>query len=544
MTKNKKKILIEFRNKYKGFLALKNNNNLNLWRDIKEQFLRTNPVEVNEKFSKLIFGESLAFGDLIIHQFCADKLLPNWLRGQILIRFGNPSFLIDVPLPKRWQKLLESNDFKINYFFSDLKFWFFVIFSFCNNLKEIFKTLSRSFLLNCKKINTIIFKNSVYFVNLNFNNLPSTSNGIQVNYDIISWYLRSNVRINETQLVYHDVLNVSAFKYHDVSLEFQNLPTHSLNNFKQIFQFFIWLVKAIFISIFDLFRGRWWHSLILGEAAKNKIIEIKNKNELSLAYFFHYSSGSYRPMWTYAAENKGVEIINYFYSTFEQPTVRDIVNNQKFEFFLYNWPKSLVWDEEHSKLLINNSLFKVNPVVVGPIYMVDDEVHFYMDSEKFSIVIFDLPLHKKFFHFGTSSLTDYYENNKNVNLNFIKDIVSIADDLDVLIFHKTKRFIGNRSEKSYDRLLLKLQNNKNYIQVDPQMSPLKIIKKVDMVITFPFSSVAMYASFFNKPTYYYDSSGWIQKDDPASHGVPIIIGAPDLKRVIQENLSKKKINVN
>ena len=81
---NRKKKLSNFRLRYKGYAILKEQNKLGLWRELKEQFLFNSPVEKNTKFSKLIFGSSYKNADLIIHQFCVDKFLRNWLGGQIL----------------------------------------------------------------------------------------------------------------------------------------------------------------------------------------------------------------------------------------------------------------------------------------------------------------------------------------------------------------------------------------------------------------------------------------------------------------------------
>jgi polysaccharide biosynthesis PFTS motif protein len=527
---NRKKKLSNFRLRYKGYSILKEQNNLGLWRELKEQFLYNSPLNKSQKFSKLIFGSTYESADLIIHQFCVDRFLPNWLGGQILENLSNHSSLINTPLPNKWSHLLIHNKFRVNKIICKIKFFIVILLALIGNIKIILKIIYNSLI---KK--SIIYNNSVHFVNLELNNLPP--NLTNKNYDLISWYMESKAFINNINYIYHDVYEKVPFIYNSIQIKYNNLPTYSINNKHNIFKFIIWAVNSILISIIDLIRGNWCHALILGEAAKNKVIELKEKQDLSIAYYFHYSSACYRPMWTYTASNKGIDILNYFYSTFEQPSLNTNPINQKFQFYLYNWPKSLLWDERQLNLLQDNCKFKINEHIVGPIWMVD-AIDTVPKNKKFTIVVFDTQIHRKYYHFGTSTLSDYYENNLNVNLKFLKDILLLADFYNINIMHKTKRNIGKRSLKSYVSLLNKLNSKSNYKQIDSSISPLKLIENADMVISAPFTSTALYAKLKNKPSFFYDPSGWIIKNDLASHGVPIINNFADLKIKISVILNK------
>jgi len=521
---NKKKYLSKFRLKYKAYSKLKNQNNLGLWRDLKEKFLINPPLDKTSKFSRLIFGSSFEFAELIIHQYCVDRFLSNWLGGQILENIADHSNLINTPLPNKWIEILTENKFRLNKLSCNIKFFIVIILSLIVNIKFIFKVFYNS--LNYKRL---IFNNSVHFVNLKYNNLPP--NTIKNNYDLISWYIQSNAFINGITNIYHDVYEKKPFKYNDINIASSNLPIGTCNNKYQLFKFIIWSIKSIFFTIFDLLRGNFWHALILGEAAKNKIIELTEIENLSIAYYFPYSSACYRPMWTYAANTKGIGIVSYFYSTFEQPKVNYNNSSQKFEFYLYNWPITLVWNERQLNLIQDNCKYKVNASIVGPIWTIDSN-EILNKNNLFTIVIFDTQIHKKYYHFGVSTLSDYYEYNINVNLRFLKDIIEIAEMYNINIIHKTKRDIGNRSLNSYERLLKKIKIKSNYIQYDSSVSPLKLIQIADVVISSPFTSTAIIAKTLNKPSFFYDPVIWVQKNDLASHGIPIIHGFNDLKENI------------
>lgn len=526
---NRRNNLSNFRLRYKGYSILKEHNKLGLWRELKEQFLFNSPVENNVKFSKLIFGSSYEYADLIIHQFCVDRFLPNWLGGQILENLSNTTSLINTPLPNKWLRILFQNKFRVNNLACRIKFNLIILLVFFSNIKLITKIIYNSLTTKSTLLN-----NSVYFVNLNTNNLPI--NLRKINYDIVSWYIESKEFINGINNIYHDVYERKPFFYNSIQIQSNSLPTFSINSKLKILNFIIWAFKSIFISIIDLIRGNWCHALILGEAAKNKIIELKDRQDLSNAYYFHYSSACYRPIWTYSAISKGVEIVSYFYSTFEQPTLKNAKSDLKFEFYLYNWPKSFLWDERQLNLLQENCKFKINAVIVGPIWMVDSN-EIISNTKKFTIVIFDTQIYKKYYHFGVSTLTEYYEYNRNANLDFLSDIIKIANFYNINIIHKTKRNIGSRSTSSYTNFLKILGRNKNYIQVNSSISPIKLIEISNLVISTPFTSTALYGAFLNKPSFYYDPTGWIQTSDAASHNIPILMGFDNLKFKISEILN-------
>ena len=114
----------KFRLRLNGFSILKNENNLGLWRNLKEQFLIFSPLEKGKIiFYKYIFGSSYDYAELISHQYCVDIFLPNWLGGEILENVAKPiKYKITKPLPSLWVKVLENENFTVNKWSIKLKF--------------------------------------------------------------------------------------------------------------------------------------------------------------------------------------------------------------------------------------------------------------------------------------------------------------------------------------------------------------------------------------------------------------------------------------
>ena len=526
---NHRKTLSNFRLRYKGYSILKDQNKLGLWRELKECFLYKSPVEKNKKFSKFIFGSSIDNADLIIHQFCVDTFLPNWLGGEILENIASPTKTkITKPLPSLWVQVLENENFTVNKWSIKLKFTLFILRKFIHNVCFIFSVIYRSLERRSNRFNN---EKTVFFCDLTAKNFPPNLNS-DYNFDIFSWYIGSNIFNNKIQGIYHSVKEKEDVIYKNVGIKYHCSPTSYVNDNLSLLKFIIWSILATALSAFDLIRGKWHHALILEEAVKNKIVELRKFDELSNAYYFPYSSQCYRPMWTYGVSQKGIEIVSYFYSTFEQPKLKDRINNQKFEFYLYNWPIALVWNEAQSQLLKLNSKFIINEKVVGPIFDNDK----FCEVEKvssFTIALFDIQRQKKSFQFGTSTIFEYHEYNENCHILFIKDVLECAKSLNMVVHHKTKRGLSSVTLKSYSNYLNKIKLDLNYILADADISAIKLIDSADLIISSPFTSTAIYGRLRNKPSYYYDPTKWILKNDSAANDIPIISGIEELSQLLK-----------
>ncbi|MDP3086736.1 MAG: polysaccharide biosynthesis PFTS motif protein [Methylotenera sp.] len=102
----------------------------------------------------------------------------------------------------------------------------------------------------------------------------------------------------------------------------------------------------------------------------------------------------------------------------------------------------------------------------------------------------------------------------------------------VLILWKRKRNIGSIAHTFYRHLADQLANNRHVVLVDPEISAIRVIESCVAVISMPFTSTAIIAREMGKPSVYYDSSGLLQKDDRAAHGIPILSTSDELTRAL------------
>jgi polysaccharide biosynthesis PFTS motif protein len=518
---NKSSKIKNFKEANNGFEYLKKNNNLGFWRSLKESFLKT-PPNKSKKFSKYIFGKAAyANAEIIVHQYLIDKIIKKELYNKVL-KFLSNKQPFSYPLPPIWQDEIIKNSIFTNKTFSNILFWFHVII---NYLRSIYIGFKLFFIFSPRNIKLNKSTKNVHFVGLNKNNLPSTSIP-ENNYDIVTWYIL-NYKNPEHLNILHDVNEKIYFNdYLNCRISYNNEPSKYLFGFKNKFKYLFWLFIAITISLKDLFLGKWHHALILGEAIKSKITSL-NDNYADV-YLFQFSAQSYRPMWTYFLESKKIDIVCYFYSTSEQPMTTNLPVSCKYDFYLYNWPISYCWDSFQLNMIQNNTFYNINGIITGPIWFTDNCEQVNKLKKPF-IAIFDIPPHRKYFHFGISTLTDYFESNDAVHSRFLQDIVLCATELNILVVHKVKRDIGIRSVKSYTRLLRRLSINDTYSTVSPNISPIKLIDKSIAVISMPFTSTAIYGRHRNKPSIYYDPVNWIRQIDIGAHNIPIITGKEKLK---------------
>ena len=107
------------------------------------------------------------------------------------------------------------------------------------------------------------------------------------------------------------------------------------------------------------------------------------------------------------------------------------------------------------------------------------------------------------------------------------------------MLHKMKRE-NKFVDKRYARGIKKLNTRLNYIEVDPNIDALHVIKKTTACISLPFTSTALIAKEEGKPSVYYDPTGTLQIDDRAAHGILILRGIGELDEWVNDLENKPK----
>jgi polysaccharide biosynthesis PFTS motif protein len=507
----------------RGYRILQQQNKTDYIHLLKHQISNTHLNVPHQEISKTIFGAGVLKAELILRQYLMVKIIGLKFNETILCSVTKPNEKIAYPLPNQWIKILQQNGIKV----SEIKSHF-LFFTLC--LKMIFigigygLYLSINSLLKLRDEKVSNQKNGiVYFDSLSascISNKPNDNN-------IISWYLQYKNRLKNVEFIFHSVKNMDNVLVDNVNVNFYSKAIVLFGSIKSIIYYLGWIIKSTIIALFNLLCGKWWNVIIYHEASKAASVKMQKPQFLANQYLFHNSNWLYRPLWTYEAEIKGSEIIFYFYSTncesFVQKGKKFIQANN---WQLINWPKYLVWDKYQSDFI---KRFDMNsPVIdiVGPIWFSSSQYLGIDILSKNTIAVFDVqPMRDSFYQTLGSDFNYYVPRTSN---SFINDIYEATRNSDFQLFFKRKRDIGKYAHSSYLQNLEKFKSQTNFIFIDPNVDASKIIENCFAVISMPFTSTAIIGKLKGKPSVYYDPHGRVIKNDPAAHGIEVLIGKEEL----------------
>ncbi len=380
----------------------------------------------------------------------------------------------------------------------------------------------------------------LFFFKIQKSNTPFSNNDYNArnSYDLITWfsnfYLKQGIVIKK---INHDNSSISNTSTKNLEIIYAVPSYFFIKNIFKIFKFLFISLFLSFISVIFLLIGKWSPALLLNEIFKAMAYIDSKKSKNFKRYLFHYSETLYRPIWTYFSNLKNAEIILYFYSTYDAPT--DYLNkdiNRSYEFGNISWSKILVWDE-HQKNILSPFVDKnCELLIVGPIWFRDK--NFVFKKNSFKLLIFDMEVQRSSLHCGWGEISEYNNYNKNLSYLFLNDIYNLFKSKDIEIILKRKRKIGDYAQTSYRNLILKLKKDTKFIEIDEDVSPQYLIENANIVISTPFTSANLYRSKNNLENIYYDPICYININDPATRGFPLIRGANELVEW------EKKINYN
>ena len=514
----------------RGYRLLIKTNQFGRIRRLNAELMDTRFTRIDKTALPLIFGAAISQAEIVVQQFLFQKLAISGkrLNKALLYSLGTKGTPVVFHLPRVWQKVLIDHGFKVATLRSSLAWLCFVALNFCSGLFTIVRIAAKSFLASVRLQKPHVPTRYAYFENLKPARLPQACADDR-SYDLVTWYSQWEGRASAIDSLCHDVHYAKPTEVAGIRVEYIDRPFPLLINFIDLLCFIGWALWATIHSGIGAFAGRWWHVLLLGQAANATVVQITESNKLARDYLFAYTGIIYRPLWTYEAEEKGSRIILYFLSTSEGaklPQGGNVLAEKAQWGLLLNWPIILVWDEYQKELLRKYTQNKSNIRVVEPIYSIDSAVGL-PKIPKRSIAVFDVQEQR--LNFGFSSLSDYRAQNPGLDIQFIKDIHLALSECGVAFILKRKREIGNKSVKKYVGLIQNLSQSGAIISVDPGVSAIRVIEKCAGVISRCFTSTACYMQSHDIPNVYYDPTGWIQKDDPGAHGVPILSGIDELR---------------
>ena len=477
--------------------------------------------------SRLIFGAGVDTAELSIRQYLMVRVSAvAKLNGAVLHALGTPDASVKFYIPPNWRDILRGHGFKVSSFWCNLAWHGFVAIRLATGVFNIAQIAWAS-ALQIRRRSQDTLANYVFFDAMAANNLPQPDADGR-SHDIFSWYEKWSGRVTNLDALCHGIHDAAPTATNNIPVVGMRWPVPPLATPWSLARFLIWGVMATCLALFDLLRGRWWHALMLGDAATAALVRIQPAANLAQEYLFTQSRSCDRPLYTYEAEQRGAQITFYFYSTNSEPLSRSSGPSTLLIIWqAMNWPKYLVWNDyqvEFVRKLVGESA-KVS--VVGPIWFSTSAIDLPRLPER-TIAVFDVqPMRISFYRLQAQEI-DYYV--PEICTEFLTDSHASIQAVGAYMGFKRKRQLNSKyHHPSYIQFVERMGRWDKMITIDPDTSAYKLIEKCSAVISMPFTSTALIARELGKPTCFYDPTGLIQRDDRAAHGIPIMIGRDELQ---------------
>jgi polysaccharide biosynthesis PFTS motif protein len=514
----------------RGYRKLKEKNQLARISAVRKK-LEDKEIEQKSFYpSKHIFGAGLDNAEIIIRQYLLARFRYVNFNEEILYYLGARRSSISYPMPKEWQDIMFEEGFVVNRRTCFFKWYASVYIYYCKGVITIFKNI------------ILIIKNSIsktlempekytFFIGPTAGNLPQEKKHGK-SYDLISWYEQWPGRVKNINAICHDVKGAPTSNVNGLPVVSSPASISYDLDFGKFIRYLIWGLIACLIALIDLLAGKWYHALILSEAAIATVVRLQNGNKLASEYMFGLSGVIYRPLWTYEAEKLGSKISLYFYS----------INSGGWKtkqgypatapgWRPMTWQYYLVWDKYQADFVCRETSESADVLIVGPIWFHDSKDEMEPCPPK-TVAVFDVQPFRDSRYQLLGAPEEFYI--PVIANRFLEDIYSAASNLNISIVFKRKREIGKLLHQKYKALLDDLYEAEDFISVPSEISALHVIEKCTAVISMPFSSPAVLAREQGKPSIYYDPFSSLQKDDRSAHGIEIISGVTNLEKWLFE----------
>lgn len=507
----------------RGYRMLKQSGHLDRIAGVK-QALTEHPLGLAiQHFSTVVMGSGAVSGEIVVRQYLLLRIGGINLNCALLLALGKTGGSVVFPLPKEWRTVLMQHGFKVAVIRSALMWQFYVFILLLYGTIYIGRIALAG--ISNKKRGASPPLRYAYFAWLGPGNLPQDHT--HKSHDVISWYFQWSGRKQGIESIHHSVTNATPFSIGSIKVIPQRGPLPALAGIREVIEFAFWALHAFAIASLDFLRGRWWHALLLNQAALAAQVRALPKDTLACEYLFHNSGWIHRPLWTYEAELIGSTITFYFYSTncesFKKPDGYPPIS---FGYKAMNWPRYLVWDEYQANFVRRAVGDQAKIHVVGSIWFQSSALEMSKPNRP-GIAVFDITPHRESRYRTLGIESEFYT--PTVANPFLLDVSNATHRHSVLMLWKRKRNIGRVAHARYRYLADHLTKNSHVVLVEPDISANCVIESSIAVISMPFTSTALIAREMGKPSVYYDPSGLLQRDDRAAHGIPILLGIDELE---------------
>lgn len=508
----------------RGYRILKQSGHLDRMAAV-QQALTEHPLGLaKDYFSSFVMGCGAASGEIVVRQYLLVRIGGINLNRALLRALGKKQGKVVFPLPREWREILTQNGFEVARFRSALLWQGYVCALLLYGVLQIGKIAFAGIISGERAV--LNQKRYAYFADLGSGNLPQKINGSQ-SYDVISWYLQWPGRNQDIEAIHHSVAGSVPITVGNIEVLSQRWALPVLKGWRSILNYAVWGVGASVRAVLDCLRGRWWHAVLLNQAALAAQARILPVDLLAREYLFHNSGWLFRPLWTYEVERRGSTITLYFYSTNCESFKRsDGYPPISFGYKAMNWPRYLVWDEYQADFVRRAVGEQANISVVGSIWFQGSALEM-PRIDRPGVAVFDVTPHRSSRYCILGDDSEFFI--PAVANPFLEDVSKATRRQGHLMLWKRKRNIGRLAHPHYRFLADRIAESSHVVLIDPDIAASRVIESSFAVISRPFTSTALIAREMGKPSIYYDSSGMLQSDDRAAHGIPILSGVDELE---------------
>lgn len=507
----------------RGYRLLRQSGRIDLVHNLKSAITKRDLGIEKQYFSPTLLFGAWESSELALRQYLLVRCAGVDLNSALLVSVARPDAGVIYAMPRQWRLLVEEYGFRVSHARCALLWGVFVCKMFVVGIVRSVNAIA--FFGKVSRTRSGFNPVYAYFVDLVSTNLPNNKNGV-CSHDIVSWYLQWPKRSINISCIRHGVIGFQEVNISGCDIQYQASHLPPLLGVWDVMRYMSWMLRAAFVAGADLLRGRWWHSVLLNQAAGAAHANLLPLDELAREYWFHNSSWIYRPIWTYEVERRGADIYFYFYSTNAETFKR--LNGFPAPYYGYeamSWPRYLVWDDYQADFVRRVAVADARIDVVGPIwFQSNSEVLECFDSQ--SIAVFDVTPTRASWYRILALDTEFYVP-ETVN-PFLEDICDAVRQLGCQVLWKRKRDIGRSAHPRYRTCAERLGKSGNVTLVDPGVSALRVIEASAVTISLPFTSTALLARQMGKPSAFYDPTGSVQADDRAAHGIPVLSGPTEL----------------
>lgn len=486
----------------------------------------------SDRCSRVIFGAGIDRAEQIVRQYLLVRVAYLSFNRAALLAVAREDGLAH-SLPLEWRRALVAQGQKVAEIKSALNWQGYVSLLWCHGVITIARGVWHGLRSLCERSQHTPDRYA-YFENLSTANVPQPGLGGR-SHDILTWYSQWPGRAAGLDSLCHSAAPGGSRHANGLNVRRMQSAVPPPQNLRALARFVGWGVMASVLSALDLARGRWWHAVILSEAAIAAQIRQQPPSALARDYLFHNSGWIYRPLWTYEAERHGARIIFYFYSTNCESLKRpDGYPLQANCWQVVDWPLYLVWDTWQAAFVQRAVGPTANVVITGPIWFSTSPENVpHIPSA--AVAVFDVQPYRASRYVILGEPFEYYT--PATANSFLVDIQSAIGAVGGALVLKRKRDIGGLLHPRYALLLDRLAASDTFIGLNPNISAVPVIERCEVVVSMPFTSTALLGRHLGKPSIFYDPHGVVQGDDRAAHGIPVITGRAELQRWLSSHLS-------